>query len=121
MSKMNPEVKSKWIAELLSGQYEQGREALSEMNWITDTQCFCCLGVLTDVYAKEKHISWQDGSNLRGTDDEGEINELLHPDVAEWAGISTRTEADGTQGLLADMNDGGATFPTIAAYIEENL
>lgn len=41
---MKAEVKAQWIAALLSGDYKQGKHVLR-----TDTDEYCCLGVLCEV------------------------------------------------------------------------
>lgn len=46
--RMNPEVKTKWLAALRSGNYKQGRMALKR--GVGDgTADYCCLGVLCDI------------------------------------------------------------------------
>jgi hypothetical protein len=44
MSKMNPEVKARWVAALRSGEYKQAKNSLRKQD------AFCCLGVLCDLY-----------------------------------------------------------------------
>ncbi len=56
-TKMNPEVKQKWIGALRSGKYEQGTEKLRSVSG------YCCLGVLCDLYAQEHNIEWEFRSN----------------------------------------------------------
>lgn len=46
-TRMNPEVKAKWIDALTSGEYSQTKRCLRDKNG------YCCLGVLTDLYIKE--------------------------------------------------------------------
>ena len=41
IEKLNPEIKQKWIDNLLSGEYRQGIETLH-----INKNCMCCLGVL---------------------------------------------------------------------------
>lgn len=49
---LHPEIKTKWLEALRSGEYKQGRSLL---HYKTDEgeDCFCCLGVLCDIAAKE--------------------------------------------------------------------
>lgn len=50
---MKPSIKKKWVAALRSGQYQQAKKVL------TDGQGFCCLGVLSNLYALEKGEMWE--------------------------------------------------------------
>jgi hypothetical protein len=82
---MNPDVKQKWIAALRSGDYKQTREQLRRRN------SYCCLGVLTDLYDKNKVESkdcWC-GNSYSYTNGEAKCkaNLLLPPPVMEWAGL----------------------------------
>ena len=61
-SKMNTEVKQKWIDALRSGKYEQGSEKLRSVTG------YCCLGVLCDIYVQEHNTQWE----FRGYDENGE-------------------------------------------------
>lgn len=44
---MNSDVKSKWVAALRSGEYNQTR------HFLRDKQGYCCLGVLCAIHSKE--------------------------------------------------------------------
>jgi len=49
--RMNPEVKAQWIEALESGEYTQGRGALTKVG-PDGSRSHCCLGVLTDLAVK---------------------------------------------------------------------
>lgn len=104
---MDADIKSKWIAALRSGEYQQGTAQLMQDH--PDGYKFCCLGVLCDIIDKE---GW----------------DLDHPTHRNCAALPSReilrkadipmTEAE----YLAVYNDFEAwSFNRIADYIEENL
>ena len=132
-TKMNPEVKQKWIDALRSGEYEQGSEKLRSVSG------YCCLGVLCDIYAKETNTEWE----FRGN---GETNlqpmdywyfddqsEFLPESVMDWAGLSLNclvvkidVEEDDEDPWfynegLAELNDSGYTFNDLSKLIEAQL
>lgn len=94
--RMKPEVKAKWLEDLRSGEYEQGRWTLKHQ--INNT--YCCLGVLAEGQRclTRPGSAWLDESQLQLT------------------GLS-----EGVQGFLSHMNDAGHSFAEIADWIEENL
>lgn len=107
---MNPEVKQKWIDALRSGEYQQDRCSLKTLKG------FCCLGVLTDLYLKEKNKDWvyttQKGYVFGGF--EGSLSN----EVINWCDFPNLNK----ESILIEMNDYlGRNFQQIADYIEENL
>lgn len=133
MSKMNPEVKAKWLAALRSGEYEQAKEHL---------KCgtgFCCLGVATDLYIKDAGnggwVADEDGVERFAYREELEGG-VLPRAVMSWMGLEQRNPdvevpvAEEDQSIfngptrrtdIAELNDGGATFLEIADIIEAQL
>jgi len=136
-TKMNPEVKQKWIDALRSGDYEQGSEKLRGVNG------YCCLGVLCDIYAREHDTQWEfrgydelsDESNPHPMDYWyfGDQSEFLPEFVMNWAGVDVNcpvvkldVEEDGEDSWfyhegLADLNDSGYTFMDLSKIIEQQL
>ena len=136
-TKMNPEVKQKWIDALRSGKYEQGSEKLRGANG------YCCLGVLCDLYAQEHDTQWE----FRGYDENsdetnphpmdywyfGDQSEFLPYSVMDWAGLKThnptvRIDVEDNdednwyfQDEIANVNDSGYTFNDLSKLIEEQL
>lgn len=122
---MNKDPKAKWLAALRSGEYKQVKGVLKSPDG-----CFCCLGVLTDVYAQEHGLEFTDS-----VDDSLNYNGLLSEPVAKWAGltecspevVATVTTANGTKlrgekrglPLLNDHYD--FDFNQIADLIEAQL
>lgn len=128
---MNKEVKEKWINALRSGEYEQTR-----MSLCNDGK-FCCLGVLCDIYAKEKNISWEESNSVCFKGEKKILGEstLLPIEVMEYSGIDKSKSLffcgnsfnilvdldDIGNGTLSELNDSGYTFKQIADIIEKKL
>lgn len=133
-SKMNTEVKQKWIGALRSGKYEQGSEKLRGANG------YCCLGVLCDIYAQEHNTQWE----FRGDEEINpqsqdywyfdEHSEFLPESVMNWAELKThnptvRVDVEDNddednwyyKDELSDINDSGYDFSQIANLIEAQL
>lgn len=114
---MNEQIKQQWLTALRSGDYEQGSEAL-----VTEDNCYCCLGVLTKLYANACGVRF-DGNHA----DTFEENERLPECVMNWAdlteAIPSLTLSDGFEcnANLAELNDKGMSFADIADLIEEQL
>jgi hypothetical protein len=115
---------------LESGKYEQGRG-----NLLAEGK-FCCLGVLSEMAVEAGIAVWiplsyadavkcvdvQSGEN----DYPSESSGVLTINTMAWAGMRTLTgefaesaKFGGWDGLTT-ANDGGVSFPQIAAYIREN-
>lgn len=133
-TKMNPEVKQKWIDALRSGKYEQGSEKLRSVSG------YCCLGVLCDLYAQEHNTEWEfrgnEETNLQPQDYWyfDDQSEFVPESVMDWAGFSLNCpvvkidveEEDDEDSWfyhegLADLNDSGYTFNELSKLIQEQL
>lgn len=113
---MKPHVKKMWVEALESGKYRLGKHYLRKSGKNGDQ--FCCLGVLCDL-APRRLGKWDkdnDGYTFDGTPD------VLPHDVVDWAGLEDTNPRvrDGTD-TLAQMNDRGCSFKTIAKVIREQL
>jgi hypothetical protein len=108
---MNTAVKEKWCAALRSEAYKQGKGRLRD-----PSNGFCCLGVLTDLYIKEKDESWNFIDNVYSF---GDSAIYLPDEVAVWADLDG--EDCFNPGKVAVKNDEEWTFTQIADFIEENL
>jgi hypothetical protein len=71
---MKQEIKDKWVAALLSGEYQQGHYNLKQNNK------FCCLGVLCDIHSKETGTEWFENTYLNNIED-------LPQDIIDWSGL----------------------------------
>lgn len=111
---MDAELKAKWLEALRSGRYDQTTGQLRDGN------CFCCLGVLCDVFDPE---AWDIGgigdvpewSYGEGHDQRSEVA-VLPQNFRITYGISPAV-----QDHVVQMNDAGKTFSEIANYIEAKL
>ena len=117
---MNSKVKEQWLKALRSGEYKQGAGCLK------NNDEFCCLGVLSDIYAKEKNLKWNDEFYDRGIDDGFIYGRSAIPSnfVCKWAELKEPNPVvylDGCIDSVARMNDEGYTFEQIADVIEKEL
>lgn len=96
---------TKWVEALRSGKYEQGAGALRRTD--SGEARYCCLGVLCLVYQEEtgKNTELNIGYPMRG--------------VGLWLeGKEAKIEPDSFFQRLAQYNDEGVDFDTIADVIE---
>lgn len=118
MTKMNPEVKARWVAALRSGEYKQGKEFLRYGGR------FCCLGVLCDLHSLDTGTQW--GSKGYAASYCGHAMGFPN-EVADWAGMSDSYGAgpylqiNGNPWQAAHHNDYGRSFAEIADAIEKQL
>lgn len=91
-------IKDAWVEALRSGEYVQTE------GFLKNEQGYCCLGVLREV------VNPNDESSQKS---EGQ---LLSVSQLAICGLDRRA-----QSKLADMNDAGQDFDTIADYIESRL
>ena len=123
---MNKEIKERWVAKLRSGDCLQGKDDL-KYDYNGET-LYCCLGVLTELYAQEHGIKF--------TGDEDELKygngELLCEAVQIWAGLESHDPvvifiplrgSISTNNVreLSIINDDGYSFAEIADMIEASL
>lgn len=127
---MKLEIKAQWVTALRSGKYVQGRTNLKDN--IAGTHC--CLGVLTELYAKEHNLNFTgDGPFLKSPSERfPELGyEMLCPAVMEWAGLIKEdpvihvplcnNEDTSDHCTLSNLNDDNTTFNQIADLIEQQL
>ena len=142
---MYERVMQKWVKALRSGKYNQGRGALCQVEK-DGTKNFCCLGVLCDLYNKERRLKKKktmkvekcDPSSLGITSSKSEYlyaynsqESHLPNEVVKWAGITYGNCCGefsnlGSESLMT-LNDGCEilkvrkhNFEKIADIIEEN-
>jgi hypothetical protein len=121
---VKPEIKSRWLDALRSGDFAQTTASLR-----THDNRYCCLGVLCELALRDGIVRREDGERWSiyiATDDGGGQSDSNLPDaVQEWAGLD---EADP---LLSDGNNSEdasewndiehKTFAQIADLIERSL
>ena len=108
---MNSEIKARFTEALLSGDYKQGFGVLHE------GECFCAMGVLADLYLKEKGLEWKPFSgveNVYAFDSGLRVHYgCVSPDIMDWAEMNWQEEVKITR-----MNDSEKrTFADIADYL----
>ena len=112
---MNDEIKAKWVAALRSGEFKQGHGGLR------DGDRFCCLGVLCEIHRRIERgkRKWKkmDESPFKWYLDNYQV---LPGVVQNWAGLEHENPAT-EQGALAELNDDGLDFDSIADIIEAEL
>lgn len=138
---MRREIAKKWVKALRSGKYKQGRSNLKQFNQKGEPR-HCCLGVLCELYndtmrknhkktlntqTQEFYDSFDNAGGLRGIVTFNGKDSSLPVEVKNWAGISdplglgTFYDDNEEPQCLADLNDIGKKFSTIANVIEENI
>lgn len=121
---MQEEIKTKWVAALRSGEYNQGVRALRYRDGGEDW--YCCLGVLCELAVAEGVIPDPAPSPWPSPVDDGNSYcyagsiVYLPDEVRVWAGLEVSNPRLGHSNL-AELNDTGSTFADIARVIEENF
>lgn len=132
---LKTEAKERWLADLRSGKFVQGKEALCLE--LPELGCsYCCLG----VYARGRDVPLMDEEDVEidtSVQDSrvmlfnGYQAETMLPD--DWfsddfidmkADMEEQPKEDRVhelQSKLATMNDNGSTFLEIADWVENNL
>lgn len=104
---MDRELKAKWVAALLSGDYSQTTGKLRR------TDGYCCLGVLADIIDPE---GWSDPTKQKAVN---------LPPYMTWnkvAGFLPHKILDkDSQMYLSSLNDTGNSFKKIAKWIKANV
>lgn len=111
---MKTDIKKKWVRALRSGKYKKAQGNLRVEGSSGGIKGYCCLGVLSDLYVKEKSKTFESLNE----------NHVLPVKVMRWAGLtssnpSVNTKRTGEENL-ATLNDGndGYGFRRIADLIE---
>lgn len=143
---MKKEIAKKWARALRSKKYRQARGVLKIKNKAGQTS-HCCLGVLCELYQAEQkkagkpplqtqdHPADEACAQFPATSriyefDKGDVL-TLPTKVKRWAGLYDDAgmfrldfqieHRDHTYNGLAEMNDSGCKFSTIANVIEEHF
>ena len=116
---MNEDIKVRWTARLRSGQDEQTKSVLRNLD---DGKC--CLGVLCEIAVEDGVIEapyWAEHRDgyAYGSGDEADAVATLPRSVWEWAGLpDANPDAPRTGVTLAALNDKGFTFAQLADLID---
>ena len=109
-SPMNPKWKEAWVKELRTTEKAQGLQCLR-----SDTDEFCCLGVLADQMDPDGW-DWEEPHPGDGLHLHNGTSRVLAVDLSVAAGLN------GRQGPLTLLNDTHKlTFPQIADMVEHYL
>jgi len=120
---MKEDIKQEWIQALNSGEYDQTTQVLH------DKAGFCCLGVLTDLYAKKKDVEWKYSSKTQcfSLANNTSVAVLPYP-ISEWSGLHSPIgnleevkDRDHKPQSLSTLNDEGFTFSQISDLIKAFL
>jgi hypothetical protein len=119
MTKMDPQLKRKWLIALRSGRYKQGRDQLKR------GRKFCCLGVLADVagcrWEKTRNCSLPRPSLYGYTlSSLGLLLDMNNHWVSEQAQNKLSSMNDGSP-AYDDYNKKPQSFKQIAKWIQEHL
>lgn len=121
---VNKQVIRQWVADLRSGEYQQGRGGLCVIQG--DDRWFCCLGVLMEQAVKagvqRPRVDYLSGSYPVDDYPSGERSSLTEV-VASWSGLGVSDPkvdfGDNEHINLSFANDSlGLTFSQIADAIE---
>lgn len=103
--KFSEEIAKKWIRALKSGDFEQGKGQLARHR-SDGIEYFCCLGVLKSTLDIK-------------SDSACYIADLVLGEMGSEINVFYLLPGE-IQKKLAEMNDDGASFRQIAAYIKKN-
>ena len=131
---MRKDVAKRWVKALRSGKYKQGQSNLKKFNQKGEPR-HCCLGVLCELYndsMRKNHkktldtqiIVTSDFSSLvtfNGEDSSLPVEVKNWADISDHLGLGTFYDDNEKPQCLADLNDMGKKFSTIAKIIEENI
>ena len=117
--RLDPELKTRWLAALRSGDYQQGPNRLCQGE---SPERYCCLGVFCEL--KELPRTWAAYGYWKYTihgesryADIGNLEPALGP-LGTLPGCFVRTADARKRGSLSNLNDNGFTFAEIADIIE---
>ena len=109
--KLPKEFKEKWIAALRSGEYNQGKEALTRIIKFSEFDSYCCLGVAC-IVAKQDIDKKELNSGFIDTDYLKNITEIPNEIKGSQENKLVR--------VLVELNDGGYSFIQISDWLEDN-
>ena len=108
ISKIDPVFKEKWLTELRSGQYKQGKKLLRSLQ-----DDYCCLGIACEIVKPEsgRHCDTKNAYEYEN------LYFSISDNMKKQTGLTLDIEY-----ILSSLNDyDNWTFPQIADWIEENL
>lgn len=125
---MKQNIMKRWIKALRSGKYKQGTGTLKQYDSKGNAQ-HCCLGVLCELYNQEMRKNKKKTIPEKIYDNDSNFSfgytrfdgscDGLPKSVRDWSGVKNTIGQFETENL-ADLNDTGRKFKTIADIIEKN-
>lgn len=120
LPKLNPEVKAGWLEDLRSGTFVQCKSDLKKRD-DDGLLTHCCLGVLYERFdgvTQEPKPSGQFIFKEPAAAPGGFTHHESMPGakVRQWAGLPYKVAS-----VLAEANDGGASFADIAEFIDKEM
>lgn len=125
---MKQNIMKQWIKALRSGKYKQGTGTLKQYNSKGKAE-HCCLGVLCELYNQEMRKNKKKTIPEKIYDNDSNFSfgytrfdgscDGLPKSVRDWSGVKNTIGQFETENL-ADLNDCGRKFKTIAGIIEKN-
>ncbi|NBP02395.1 MAG: hypothetical protein EBU90_20210 [Proteobacteria bacterium] len=125
-------IAKKWVKALRSGKYKQGKGYLKQFTSKNEPR-HCCLGVLCELYDQQMKKNHKKTLYTEEMEDKSSGTSFVRFDlvdgglpraVREWANminpLGEFIKNDRVQ-YLADLNDDGKKFSTIADIIEKNV
>ena len=119
-----------WAEALRSGEYKQTREVLHSID--SGKESFCCLGVLCDLYQKDRRSKKKKGLSVDEKQGWGScevaydgLSAVLPQAVIKWAGMKTENgswdDTDANASLVYLNDEDRKTFKSIASVIEKRM
>lgn len=125
---MKQNIMKQWVKALRSGKYKQGTGTLKQYDSKGNAQ-HCCLGVLCELYNQEMRKNKKKTIPEKIYDNDSNFSfgytrfdgscDGLPKSVRDWSGVKNNIGQFETENL-ADLNDLGKKFKTIADIIEKN-
>lgn len=116
MQKMNPEIKAKWVADLRSGKFAQGRRILCQFGVKDEQPKFCCLGVLATQVGGKTPTVRDDSFTMFSSGGEYPLH--------HWQTVleqQTHISLEAVSKCIRMNDEQGKTFSEIADWVEANL
>ena len=110
---MKTEIKNLWTSALLNGDYKQTK------GYLHKEDCFCALGVLVDIYLKEKGLKWieRSGGVYAYSLGEGYLNATgISMSIKDWADMPINL----SETIMIMNDDEDKSFAEIAYFLKAN-
>lgn len=117
---MKRNIAMRWIRALEAGRYKQARNSLCRYDADGNKIGHCCLGVLTEIAAKEGVRGAKSALSRLAKYEESSRSSYLPTYVMKWAGMSSNCGFISGLDNLASRNDLGFSFKELAMRIRKH-